>query len=82
MHYEVGHRGLWGDDERAAGDRGEQRGGGRVGAEGGRHRELVDHRVQARQVPKTCFRRGVLGGAVLGGQLGEGGVVICKENRY
>ena len=47
MHYEVGHRGLWGDDERAAGDRGEQRGGGRVGAEGGGHRELVDHRVQA-----------------------------------
>ena len=83
VHYEVGHRGLWGDDERAAGDRGEQGGGGRVGAEGGRHRELVDHRVQTGQVPKTCFRRGVLGGVVLGGQLGEGGVVICKErNKY
>ena len=80
MHYQVGHRGLWGDDERAAGDRGEQGGArGRVGAEGGRHRELVDHRVQTGQVPKTCFRGRVLGGVVLGGQLGEGGVVICKE---
>ena len=68
-----GGGGLGGDEEAAGGGR--EEGGGAVGGGDG---ELVDHGVQGREFPEARFGRRSFW-RLLRCQIGECGIVICKE---